>query len=204
MMDKKKTKLNSMLKFGTTFALALVFVVLLSFQVGCGKKDDKRLDMAYYSLSTSTFATLTNGADTTTNTTDFIGNTKVARQYTSITIKLSSEWLYKFYCEKFSFDLQFNMPVGFLEFDIVLTNLKNGTITPPRAVKATTYSLSCEQTANQPKTYYMKVSDTFEKLSEETVIIFTLRNPEVYTAFKDSQNFAYSISNFALYGEHKY
>lgn len=207
MMAKKKFNLMKFLKMGATLSLALVFVALIGLQTGC-KKDAKKLDMSYYALPTSSYTTVTNATPNQTNTSDFIGEEVFKRQYLSVTINLSDSWLYKFYVEKFSFVLDYDIPIkGGLEFEISITNLSRGPKDAVTNLNTSTYTLPCEQRANTPTTYYFKVNDYFindNNAGNHTTVTFTLKNPEVYTAFVGSDNLHYSISQFAFYGEHKY
>lgn len=200
MMETKKSKLNNFIKKGTMLCCALILICTSLFLSGCA--EENKLNMSYYTLANSTYTTISNTTETTTPSTDFIGSNKIKRQYLKATVKLSNEWLYLFNLEKFAFTIETNAFVN-LEFNITLTNLKNGKLDGTMGVKTTTYKVVCEQSANKAHQYIVEVGDIFELSAANTYIIFELTNYEIYITDGYNNNTEFSISNLSFYGKHQ-
>ena len=113
-----------------------------------------------------------------------------------------------FYASKLTFNLTTNYNCEdvsdhntALQFDVITTNLANGIIDGGYGTKIKTYTIVCEQKANQTKTYSINIDDYFEKSAETTAIIFKLTSTEAYL---ENADFAFSINSVQLYGNHQY
>lgn len=207
MMETKQYKENKLSKIATCFfsivgvACFCAFVLLISMFIKVDTPENQ-LNMEYYTLINSSYKTISSSEDVSTPSTDFIGSHSIKRQYRTATVKLSSEWLYLFNIEKFQFKIETNADVD-LQFDITLTNLKNGELDGVLNVKSKTFTMVCEQKAGKARVHSMQVDDTFEMLAKDTQIIFTLTNYEIYNTNGELNNIKFSISDVCLFGEHK-
>ena len=207
MMEKNLTK-NNLKNKGTFYLCAFVFMFIFSFFTACSKSNYVKLNMEYYTLNTSSYELITDNASKTTFSTDFISADKVFRQYDKITLSLSSEWLYLFYASSLSFDITTTHDCidaennnTTLQFEIIITNLAGGKIDGGYGAKVKTYSVVCEQKANNTKKYKLDINDYFEKSAETTAIIFKLSGTEAYAKNAD---FKFALNNISLYGDHSY
>ena len=189
--------------FNKKFIICTFIVVLsaLCF-VACSEKDNS-LNMNYYTLITSSYTTIKESGSVKTVSTDFIGSEKFFRQYDKITVNFSSEWLYNFNIEKFSFDVTTNADCE-LQFKITLTNLKNGEITSSLNVKNKQFTILRSYTANSIITDTVSVRDIIEASASNTCLIFEVENTEVYLTNGQINNFAFSLNNIKLFGEPVY
>lgn len=202
MMETSKTNTGVFLKKGALLVCTFVFLFVFLFFAAC--KPENKLDMDYYTLANSSYTLASASTQSvTTPSTDFVRDTKIYRQYLTITINLSSEWLYLLKAQKFTFCLETNKDAS-LQFDITITNLKQGELNGTLGVKSTTYTLVCDQKAGTSKTYAMEIDDIFEQSAANTTVIFTLTNYELFTTNQQLNDFAYSLSEFCIYGVHAY
>lgn len=200
MMEMKKSNLTKFIKTSAMLCCALILSFVSLIFTGCA--DNNKLNMNYYTLANSTYTTITNTAETTTPSTDFISSNKIKRQYLKATVKLSSEWLYLLKLEKFAFTIETNANVN-LEFNIIITNLKDGKLDGAMGVKTKTFKVVCEQKAHKAHQYIIEINDIFELSAANTYIIFELTNYEIYITNGYNNNTTFSISDLSLYGKHQ-
>lgn len=193
MKKSNKTKLNHFNRFWAFVLIALSFFGALTFSA-CGQNN--KLNMPYYTLEKSSYTLINNATDTETNSTDFISSTPILRQYQTITINLSSEWLYGFHIEKIAFSVKANY-VATVEFNITITNVTDGEIDSVVAVKSKTFPTPCN--LNIRNDWMREVNNDFGDIGKITQIRFTITNTELFTEHED---FAFAIYNVALFGEH--
>ena len=193
MKKSNKTKLNYFNRFWTFVLIALSFFGALMFSA-CGQNN--KLNMPYYTLEKSSYTLINNATDTETNSTDFISSTPILRQYQTITINLSSEWLYGFHIEKIAFSVKANHAAT-VEFNITITNVTDGEIDSVVAVKSKTFPTPCN--LNIRNDWMREVNNDFGDIGKITQIRFTITNTELFTEHED---FAFAIYNVALFGEH--
>ena len=207
MMAAKLSNNFSIKKIGTFALCAFIFTLCTLFSA-CDKTNYVHLNMEYYTLNSSSYELITSASEKDTQSTDFISTTPILRQYDKISLNLSSEWLYLFYASKLSFNITTNYDCQdsasgntALQFDIIITNIAGGHMDGGYGTKIKTYTIVCEQKANQTKKYSIDVGDYFEKSAETTAIIFKLMGTESYIAHED---FKFAISGVSLYGDHMY
>lgn len=193
MKKSNKTKLNCFNRFWTFVLIALSFFGALMFNA-CGSTN--KLNMPYYTLEKSSYTLINNSTNTETNSTDFISSTPILRQYQTITINLSSEWLYGFHIEKLAFSVKANHAAT-IEFNITITNVTDGEIDSVVAVKSKTFPTTCK--LNIRNDWMREVNNDFGDIGKITQIRFTITNTELFTEHED---FAFAIYNVALFGEH--
>lgn len=160
----------------------------------CGQTN--KLNMPYYTLEKSSYTLINNATNTETNSTDFISSTPILRQYQTITINLSSEWLYGFHIEKIAFSVKANHAAT-VEFNITITNVTDGEIDSVVAVKSKTFPTTCK--LNIRNDWMREINNDFGDIGKITQIRFTITNTELFTEHED---FAFAIYNVALFGEH--
>lgn len=197
----KKFNLAKIAKISANLCCTIILGLIFLIFTGCSS--DNKLNMNnYYALPNSSFTTITNTTETTTPSTDFIGSNKIKRQYLKATVKLSSEWLYLLKLEKFAFTIETNANVN-LEFNIIITNLKDGKLDGAMGVKTKTFKVVCEQKAHKAHQYIIEINDIFELSAANTYIIFELTNYEIYITDGYNNNTTFSISDLSLYGKHQ-
>lgn len=194
MKKSNKTKLNCFNRFWTFVLIALSFFGALMFSA-CGPTN--KLNMPYYTLEKSSYTLINTATNTETNSTDFISSTPILRQYQTITINLSSEWLYGFHIEKIAFSVKANHAAT-VEFNITITNVTDGEIDSVVAVKSKTTREVCPL-INKTADKYTSFNNDFGDIGKITQIRFTITNTELFTEHED---FAFAIYNVALFGEH--
>lgn len=185
-----------------TIICALLLVISTSVFVGCNEQDNS-INTLYYVATTSTYSLQTSNNEFTTTSTDFVTSEQNFRQYDKITVNLSSEWLYNFELNKFSFDITTNADCE-LQFKITITNLRNGNISDSINVKNKQFTFIRTYTANSTTTDAIAVRDIFDLSASKTCIIFELTNTEVYYNNNELNDFAFSLNNVTLFGEHIY
>jgi|GEM_PF-5025992 len=194
-------KTNKIKRFFKTLLCGLLLLAF-SFSLSACDSPSNKLSSVYFA-DTSTYSLITDYNTNSCSTADFYGEDKIFRQYDSITINLSSEWLYLCTLNKIEFDITSNTNAE-LQFKIYVTNLKNGQIISPYDVKSQRFTAFTTLKANQPQTISIAVNDVIELAAAETCIIFELETPDVYAATNGFNDFAFSINNLALYGTHHY
>ncbi len=195
MKKSNTTKHNYFNRFWAFALIALSFFGALMFSA-CGQTN--KLNMTYYTLEKSSYTLITDGTDTETNSTDFISNTPILRQYQTATVILSSEWLYGFHIEKMAFSIKSNRAAT-IEFNITITNVTDGETDSVVAVRSKTYRAVCDLNNNTTRDFMTEIDNDFGDIGKVTQIKFTITNTELFTEHDD---FAFAIYNVALFGEH--